>query len=67
MNLMRIIVQVTYMMIFFIKEEEIITSGSIVWVNTNKTIWEGRFINIPFSDFSEDAKNLKLIRINTKK
>ena len=28
----------------FDKEEEIITEGSIVWENTNKTIWRGRVI-----------------------
>ena len=44
-----------------------ITEDSIVWVNTKKTIWEGRVIKIPFSENSEDAKNLKLIWINTKK
>ena len=47
--------------------DEHITEGSIVWVNTKKTIWEGRFIKIPFSKKSEDAKHLKLICINTKK
>ena len=47
--------------------DEKITEDSIVWVNTNKTIWEGRFIKIPFSENSEDAKHLKLIWINTKK
>ena len=36
-------------------------------MNTNKTIWEGRVIKIPFSDVPEDAKHLKLIWINTKK
>ena len=51
----------------FDKEEEIIIEGSIVWVNTIKTICEGRVIKIPFSDVPEDAKNLKLIWINTKK
>ena len=51
----------------FDKEEEIITECSIFWVNTNKTILEGRVIKIPFSDFPEDAKHLKLIWINTKK
>ena len=45
----------------FDKEEEIITEGSIVWLNNNKTIWEGRVIKIPFSDVPEDAKHLKLI------
>ena len=35
----------------FDKEEEIISEGSIVWVNINKTIWEGGAIKIPFSDF----------------
>ena len=47
--------------------EEHITEDFIVWVNTNKTIWEGRVIKIPFSEKSEDAKHLKLIWINTKK
>ena len=45
-------------------EEENITRDYIVWVNTNKTIWEGRVIKIPFSDVLEDAKHLKLIWIN---
>ena len=48
-------------------EDENITEDSIVWVNTNKTIWEGRVIKIPFSKMSEDAKHLKLIWINTKR
>ena len=48
-------------------EDENITEDSIVWVNTNRTIWEGRFIKMPFSEMSEDAKHLKLIWINTKK
>ena len=47
--------------------DEHITEDSIVWVNTKKTIWEGRVIKIPFSEKSEDAKHLKLIWINTKK
>ena len=47
--------------------DEHIAEDSIVWVNTNKTIWEGRVIKIPFSEKSEDAKHLKLICINTKK
>ena len=47
--------------------DEHITEDSIVWVNTNKTIWEGRFIKIPFSENSEDAKHLKLIWINKKR
>ena len=37
----------------FYKEEESITEGSIIWVNTNKTIWEGKVIKIPFIDFPE--------------
>ena len=48
-------------------EEENITEDSIVWVNTNKTIWEERVIKIPFSENSEGAKHLNLIWINTKK
>ena len=51
----------------FENEEEIITEGSIFWVNTNRTIWEGRVIKTHFSDLPEDAKHLKLIWINIKK
>ena len=51
----------------FDNKEEIITEDSIFWMKTNKTIWEGRVIKIPFSDLPEDAKHLKLIWINTKK
>ena len=47
--------------------DEHITEDSIVWVNTNKTIWEGRVIKTPFSEMSENAKHLKLIWINTKR
>ena len=47
----------------FDKEKGIITDGLPVWVNTNKTIWEGRVIKITFSDLPEYAKNLKLIWI----
>ena len=36
-------------------------------MKTNKTIWEGRVIRIPFSDFPVDAKHSKLLWINTKK
>ena len=48
-------------------EEENITEDSIFWVNTNKTIWEGRVIKIPFSDLPEDAKHLKLIGLIQKR
>ena len=51
----------------FDKQEEIITEGLIVWVNTYKTIWEVRVIKIPSVDVLEDAKHLKLMWINTKK
>ena len=56
MNLMHPLVQVTVIYDIFDKEEEIITEGSMVWVNTNKNIWEGGVIKIPFSDVPEDAK-----------
>ena len=49
----------------FDKKEEIITEGSTFWVNSNKIIWEVKFIKIPFSDVPEDANHLKLIWINT--
>ena len=48
-------------------EDEHVTEDSIVWVNTNKTIWEGGVIKIPFSEVPEEAKHLKLIWINTKR
>ena len=48
-------------------EDKNITEDFIVWVNTNKIIWEGRVLKIPFSEVPEDAKRLKLIWINTKK
>ena len=47
--------------------DEHITEDSCVWVNTKKTIWEGRVIIISFSEKSEDAKHLKLIWIDTKR
>ena len=34
-------------------EDENITEDSIVWMNTNKTICEGRVIKIPFSEVPE--------------
>ena len=43
----------------FLNEEEIIPEDPIVWVNTNKTIGEGRVIKIPFSGFPEDSDYLK--------
>ena len=36
--------------------DEHITKDSIVWVDTKKTIWEGRVIKIPFSENSWDVK-----------
>ena len=35
---------------FFENEDKIITECLNVWVNTNKKIWEGRVIKIPYSD-----------------
>ena len=40
----------------FENKGEIITECSIVWVNTNKTIWEVRFTKIPYSDLPQDSK-----------
>ena len=47
--------------------DEIITTDYTVWVNNNKGIWEGRVIQIPYSDLPQDSNNLKLIWINTKR
>ena len=44
-------------------EDTNITEDSIVWVNTHKTIWEGRVTKILFSEVLEYAKHLKLIYI----
>ena len=64
----RMLIQIIWLVnLVFENEEEIISEGSIVWVNTNKTIWEGRVNKTPFCDFPEDAKHFKLIQINTKK
>ena len=38
-----------------------------MWVNTNKTILEERFVKIPCSDFPKDYNYLKFIWIHTKK
>ena len=56
-NLMHPLVQVTMFMIFQ-NEEELITEDSIVWVKTNKSIWEVRVIKIPFGDLPEDSDYL---------
>ena len=45
----------------FDNEENIITEDYHVWVNTNKTISEGRVIKIPYSDITKDYNDLKLI------
>ena len=51
----------------FENQDEIITEDSIIWVNTNKTIWEGKVIKIPYSDLLQDYNYMKLIWINKKK
>ena len=50
----------------FENKVEVISDGSIVWVNNDKTICEGRVIEIYFSDLPEYAKHLKFIWMNTK-
>ena len=47
--------------------DEHITANTIVWVNTNKNIWESKVLKIPYSQKSEDSKYLKVVWINTKK
>ena len=37
----------------FNNEDEIITKDSIVWVSTNKIIWEWGFIKITYSDLPQ--------------
>ena len=37
----------------FDNEDEITTEDSIVWVNTNKTIWGGRVVKFPYSDWQK--------------
>ena len=48
----------------FENKSKIITEYSIIWVNTNERIWEGRVIKIPYSDLPQDSKYLKLIWVN---
>ena len=50
----------------FENENKIITEDSTVWFKTNKAIWEGKVIKIPFRDLPHYSNNLKLICINTK-
>ena len=42
----------------FENEDEIITNDSIVWVNTNRKIWEVRITKITYSDLPQDS-NIK--------
>ena len=51
----------------FDNADEINTKDYTVRVNNNKGIWEGRVIQIPYSDLPQDSNNLKLIWINTKR
>ena len=51
----------------FENEDAIITENYIVWVTTNKEIWKGELINIPFSDLTQDSNHLKSKWIDTKK
>ena len=44
----------------FDNEDNIITGNYIVWVNTNKAIWQGKFIKIPFSDMPHDYSDHEL-------
>ena len=48
-------------------EDGIIIEDSNVWVNTNKTILEERFVKISYSDLPKDYNYLKFIWIHTKK
>ena len=41
--------------------------NDIVWVKVNKAIWQGKFIQIPFSDIKEESEYLKKNWIYTKK
>ena len=45
----------------FENKDEIIIESSIVWVKTNKTIWEGRVIKIPYRNLPHDSNDEKLI------
>ena len=40
------------------EEHETIFFNCIVWVKVNKSIWQGKLIQIPFSDRKEDIKIL---------
>ena len=50
----------------FDNEDDIITEDSILRVKTNRAIWLGILIEIPFSDLPQYSNGLKLIWIDTK-
>ena len=43
----------------FDNEEYIVTENSVVRVNNNKSIWQGKVIKITFSSLPQDSNNLK--------
>ena len=43
----------------FDNEEDIITENSIFWFNTNKAIFQGKVVKIPFSDFGTVFQSFK--------
>ena len=45
----------------FDNEYHIITEDYIFWVNTNRSICQGKVIEIPFSDLPQYYNHLKLI------
>ena len=52
---------------FFEEEQEIISLKDIVWVKVNKFLWQGKLMQIPFSDINEYSENLKTKLIYTRK
>ena len=51
----------------FYNEEKIIIKFYNIWVNSNKAIWQGRVIEIPFNDLPRETINLKFMCIDITK
>ena len=41
----------------FYNKDEIITEYYIIWVNSNKSIWQSKVIKNPFSNLPQDSNN----------
>ena len=49
------------------KQYESKTLNDVIWAKINKEIWEGKLIQIPYSDMEEDGEYLKIRWMNKKR